>query len=69
MNVNKIINHGNGLMEYIQHWNDDNIGEHYTMLNGKLYGEYKSYHHNGKLWFHSYYKNGKIEGEQLGYYL
>jgi len=64
----KKIDLGNGLVEHIRHWDNGNICEHYTKLNGKYHGEYRYYFSNGKLSFHEYNKNDEIEGEYLDYY-
>jgi len=64
----KEINHGNGLVEHISYWDNGKVFQHYTMLNNKIYGEFRRYNEDGKLCYHDYNINNKQEGERLLYY-
>jgi antitoxin component YwqK of YwqJK toxin-antitoxin module len=35
----------------------------FTIVDGKLEGEYNEWHENGQLWVHCFYKKGKRHGE------
>jgi len=62
------INHGNGLVEYISYCRHGrNLYWHHTLLNNMRHGEWRDYSHGNKIRFHSYWKNGKMEGEVLDY--
>jgi len=65
---NKIINHGNGLVEYIRYWNSGNIRSHYPLLNGKCHGEFRVYNEDGTLGYHDYNINEEVQGEKLKYF-
>jgi len=67
MKEDKTIDHGNGLVEYIQYYHDGKLQSHYSKLNGKVYGEFRVYLNNGDLYYHDYFKNGEVEGEQIIY--
>jgi antitoxin component YwqK of YwqJK toxin-antitoxin module len=43
------------------HYKTSNI--EFTIVNGKLEGEYKSWYDNSQLWQECFYKKGKLEGE------
>jgi len=51
---NKKIDHGNGLVEHIIHYEDKSYF-HYTILNDKFHGEFKE---DGELDIHCFYENG-----------
>jgi hypothetical protein len=40
----------------------------FTIVDGKLEGEYKEWWSNGQLWEESFYKDGKLEGNCKRYY-
>jgi len=67
MTKDKIINHGNGLIEYINYHGNGLICDHYSKLNNELHGECRRYNKYGRLYAHNYYKNKKQEGERLEY--
>jgi len=78
----KIIDHGNGLIEWMYYYINGNLWQrltrlnnksydtlyvHFIELNGKRHGEYKLYNFNGKLMIHSYNIKDELEGERLEY--
>jgi len=64
---NKIIDHGNGLIEHTTYYHNGNIRFHYTTLNSRFHGECIYYYDNGDLCYHDYRKNDQLEGEELAY--
>jgi len=66
----KIIDLGGGLKEHIYYSSRDILHFHFITLYDIKHGEYRRYNgEDGKLWFHYYHNNGKIEGERLKYYV
>jgi len=62
-----IIEHGNGLVEYVEYCFNGLIFLHHFELNGKKHGELREYNDNGKLYIQCHYLNDKLHGEYIHY--
>lgn len=55
-------------VENSRYYDDGKLLDKKYYLNGKLEGEYKSWHHNGQLMEQEFYRNGKRDGERKIWY-